>query len=146
MISRRPATPLDRPFACATHHAAYREVVERQFGPWQELQQDRFFAQSWDGVPHDILAADGVPVGYCAIEERAHDIHLRELVIAPEAQGRGIGTEVLRQLQESSRQTGKPIVLGTFTENRALALYTRLGFLPIGRTETHILMEWRARG
>lgn len=38
----RPAVPADTHFARRVHHAAYREVVERQFGSCNEEQQDRF--------------------------------------------------------------------------------------------------------
>jgi ribosomal protein S18 acetylase RimI-like enzyme len=143
-ISRRPATPADEEYARATHHAAYRDVVERQFGHWNEEQQDSFFEAGWATAQHDIVLLDGERVGYCAIEERPDDIHVFELVIAPAAQDRGIATRLLLDVQETARRLGRPVRLGTFHANRALALYSRLGFVPIGRTPTHVLMEWRA--
>jgi hypothetical protein len=38
-----------------------------------------------------------------------------------------------------------PVRLGTFRVNRAVNLYRRLGFREVGKTDTHILMEWRSR-
>ena len=143
-LSLRPAEPADREFARTAHHSAYRDVVEHQFGTWDEQQQDAFFDQDWDSANFDMITADGATIGYCAIEERADDIHLRELVIDPSAQGRGIASILLERLQDRARRLHKPIRLGTFPKNRALGLYSRLGFVPIGSTETHVLMEWRA--
>jgi ribosomal protein S18 acetylase RimI-like enzyme len=142
-VTLRPATAADTDFARAVHHAAYGEVVVRQFGAWDERQQDDFFAAAWNAGGHEIILVAGTPVGYCAIEDREQDIHLRELVIAPASQGQGIATRLLRQLQDKALRALKPIRLGTFTQNRALVLYKRLGFNAIGGTSTHVLLEWR---
>jgi ribosomal protein S18 acetylase RimI-like enzyme len=144
-IARRPATADDRAFARRTHHVAYRDVVERQFGKWDEEQQDGFFAADWNPSTHEIILADDRPVGYCVIEHRADDVHVRELVLDVSAQGRGIGSGIIRQLQQAASREAKPIRLGTLAENRALALYARLGFEPIGRTDTHVLLQWTPR-
>ncbi len=59
------------------------------------------------------------------------------IVIAPAFQNRGIGT----QLMHDVIARGKPVQLGVLFENhRARALYERLGFLEIGRTDTHYQM------
>jgi ribosomal protein S18 acetylase RimI-like enzyme len=142
-VSRRPATPADTSFARRAHHAAVRDIVERQFGPWNEEQQNDFFVTDWNVDTAEIILADGINVGYCIVEDRPSDIHLRELVLDPAHQGCGIGTHFIRQLQDSATQQAKPIRLGTLHENRAVALYRRLGFEPIGRTSTHVLLEWR---
>ncbi len=140
-ITRRPATDEDIEFARATHHAAYRELVERQFGYWDEAEQDAFFADDWHG-DRDLIVADGVACGYVCIEDRADDVHVRELVVAPEFQGRGIGSSVLRDAMDRAAARGVPVRLGTARQNRALALYRRLGFRETGETDTHVLLTW----
>ena len=40
LLERRPATSSDTEFARISHHAAYRDVVRRQFGAWDEALQD----------------------------------------------------------------------------------------------------------
>jgi ribosomal protein S18 acetylase RimI-like enzyme len=131
-IEIRAATAADTDFAREAHHAAYRDVVERQFGRWDEERQDSFFADSWDANPHDLILVDGIPCGYWSVEHRTADIHLRELVIHPAAQGHGLGTEVLRRLQRQAADRDIPIRLGTHHENRARRLYVRLGFRYLG--------------
>ncbi|MCH8057202.1 MAG: hypothetical protein IIB78_04955, partial [Proteobacteria bacterium] len=50
----RRARESDREFARQTHHAAYREVVERQFGPWDEVLQNSFFEADWNPATNEI--------------------------------------------------------------------------------------------
>jgi ribosomal protein S18 acetylase RimI-like enzyme len=118
--------------------------VELQFGPWDDEAQDSFFAAAWIVTAYEIVVCDGVPCGYLAVEERPDDVHVRELVLSPEFQSRGIGSTVLRQIMDHARSRGVTVHLGTQLMNRAANLYLRLGFREIGRTDTHILFEWQA--
>ena len=88
-ITKRPAVEDDTDFARSVHHQAYRDVVVRQFGTWNEKSQDEFFRDDWDPVAFEIILCDDVPCGYVCIEDRDGDIHVRELVIAPKSQGKG---------------------------------------------------------
>jgi ribosomal protein S18 acetylase RimI-like enzyme len=145
-LTTRPAHESDTGFAREAHHRAYREVVERQFGPWVEQEQDRYFEGDWTTATFEIVLCDGLACGYVCIEDRDDDIHVRELVLLPEYQGRGIGSSILRGVMERARARRVPVRLGTQHKNRALELYLRLGFEEIGRTETHVLLEWSSAG
>ena len=142
-VTVRSATAADTEFARQVHHQAYREVVERQFGPWREAEQDQFFEADWRDARFEIILADGEPCGYVAIQHREDDLHVRELVILPACQGKGIGSRILQDVIAQARQRRVPVRLGTFHQNRAVALYRRLGFEEVGRTATHVLLEWR---
>lgn len=141
-LTKRSALESDTGFARELHHRAYREVVERQFGPWMEERQDRYFESDWAAATFEIVLCDGIPCGYVCIEDRTDDIHVREIVLAPEYQGRGIGSSILREVLERARTRRVPVRLGTFHKSRALGLYRKLAFQEIGRTETHVLLEW----
>lgn len=142
-VSTRPPTEHDTAFAREAHHGAYREVVVRQFGGWDDALQDQFFDRSWASTAHVIILADGQRCGYAAVETRDDAMHVHELVIHPQFQNRGLGTAFLRGICEAAAAHGGAVRLGTFHENRALALYKRLGFREFGRTETHVLLEWQ---
>lgn len=142
-LTRRPARASDTNFARDVHHQAYRDVVERQFGRWNEAAQDRLFAADWEPAAFEIVEWEGTACGYLRVEDRADDIHVREIVLRPDFQGRGIGSALLREAIERARARGVPVRLGTFHQNRALALYRRLGFRETGRTANHVLLEWR---
>jgi ribosomal protein S18 acetylase RimI-like enzyme len=116
-------------------------VVERQFGSWDESQQDSFFDRDWAGGDFEVIEYDGAPCGYVCIESRPDDVHVREINIDPLFQRRGIGTAVLVSVIAVARERGVPVVLGTLHENRAARLYRRLGFTQTGRTDTHTLFR-----
>ena len=141
-LSRRVARPADYEFARKAHHAAYRDVAERQFGPWDEVRQDQFFARDWQGATFEVLEWDGVPCGYTAIEERENDVHVRELVIHPDFQRLGIGSTVLREAMRTAEDRSVPVHLGTFVLNHARRLYERMGFVEVGRDKTHVTLRW----
>jgi ribosomal protein S18 acetylase RimI-like enzyme len=141
-MTNRPALPSDTEFARQTHHAAYRDVVVRQFGNWDQALQDGFFDKDWAGAQFQILQCDGVACGYTSIEEHADCIHVCELVLLPEFQRRGIGACVLRETMERVRARHVPVKLGVLHRNLAINLYRRLGFQECGSTDTHTLMEW----
>ena len=141
-LTTRLATDSDTAFARETHHGAYRDVVIAQYGAWDDADQDCYFENNWREAKFDIILCDDTPCGYAAVEYRADDVHVRELVIHPKWQGRGIGTTFLKGVMESAARKGLPVRLGTQHRNRALKLYQRLGFREIGRTETHVLLEW----
>ncbi len=142
-VSKRPATEADHDFVRAVHHRAYRNVVQRVYGRWDELEQDRLFDANWDAAAHEIVLCDAVACGYCGIEYRNDAIFVHQLVIDPDFQGRGIGTQVMESVIKDAESQGVPVHLQTHLVNRAADLYRRLGFSERTRTETHILMEWR---
>ena len=116
-------------------------MVERQFGTWDQAEQDRFFESDWSGGEFEILEWDGERCGYVCIEESATDVHIREIVVAPAYQNSGVGTTVVTDAIERARRRGVPVVLGTLHENRAAVLYRRLGFTETGATNTHTLFR-----
>jgi|GEM_PF-137648 len=144
-VSRRAATIADTDFARSVHHRAYRDVIERQYGPWDESNQDKLFAAAWSAADHEIILYDDVRCGYTSIENRDDCFYLHELVVDPDFQGRGIGTHILRDVIEQAILKGFPVRLRTHIINRAVNLYRRMGFEETARTSSHVLMEWNQK-
>ena len=142
LVSRRPATSQDTEYARTVHHRAYRDVCIRQFGHWDEGAQDGFFENVWSSMTHEILMRSGVKCGYICVEHRVDDVYVHELVLDPDFQSQGIGSDILRGVIEHARSRRIPVRLATLRMNRATDLYRRLGFRDVGLTETHIQMEW----
>ena len=143
-VSKRQATEADREFVQTVHQRAYRDVVERQYGRWDETVQEKYFESAWTAAAHEIVLCDNLPCGYCSIAFLAGEIFVQELVIDPDFQGRGIGTRIMAEVISEASARGMPVRLQTHIVNRAAELYRRLGFRESGRTGTHILMEWSA--
>lgn len=141
IITLRKATVEDTEFARKVHHDAYRDVIVRQFGKWEDAPQDGYFEESWKPETHGIIQNDGESCGYCSIEERPDHIVVHELVLSPDFQGQGIGSQVLKGIIEDAKLKGLPIKLQVLRENHAYNLYRKFGFKDTGSTDTHFLMR-----
>jgi GNAT superfamily N-acetyltransferase len=141
-ISLRLATSADTEFARVVHHSAYREVVTKQFGTWEERLQDGFFEKGWRPGESQVIQVDGQDIG-CLLQEIHDDyIQLVEVQILPHFQGRGIGSQIIERLIGDAAQRGIPLRLQVLKANRGQELYLRMGFVKTGETATHALMEY----
>jgi ribosomal protein S18 acetylase RimI-like enzyme len=140
-IDRRPASSADQDFARRVHHFAYQDVVEAQFGRWDEDEQTAYFDSTWPRHDHEIIEFDGAPCGYVAIEVDDDAVHVHELVVHPEYQNHGIGTTVLSDAIACARERDTVVELRVLHRNRAVELYLRLGFEEYGTTDTHRLLR-----
>lgn len=61
------------------------------------------------------------------------------ICIIPEYQGKGIGTQILKDKLEEN--TDRNIEIQYFKQNPVGRLYERLGFIPSGETEFHYQMK-----
>jgi ribosomal protein S18 acetylase RimI-like enzyme len=140
----RQCTDSDRDWAYALKREAYLEVVERQFGPWDEEKQRRMFSERWNPAISRIILVDDAAVGLVATEERPDELWIDEIQLTADWQGKGFGTAVLLDLLSRAKEARKPVRLRVLLENpRARRLYERLGFCVTGQTATHHLMEHR---
>jgi ribosomal protein S18 acetylase RimI-like enzyme len=81
-------------------------------------------------------------VGRLLIDRSAKTFRVIDLAILPQWQGRGIGTGILKDLAQESRHRGVTLNLRVTKENRALGLYSRLGFEIEGGDEISHEMSW----
>lgn len=119
----------------------YRDVVERQFGAWDVEAQRPFFEQKWATLTYQKVLIDGLFAGALAIVRETDQVTLSEILIAPEFQGRGIGTEIVLGVLKSAAEGQLPVKLQVLHQNWAMTLYKRLGFVETGKSDTHVFME-----
>ena len=140
-ISLRPATERDYDFVWWLHGATMRTYVEAIWG-WDEAVQRRLFQERFDPPRIEIIECDGEAAGYISVERSEESIFLSSIEIAPDFQGQGIGTDLIRGLQDEAERRGVPLKLRVLQGNPARRLYKRLGFEATEETETHIKMSW----
>jgi GNAT superfamily N-acetyltransferase len=83
--------------------------------------------------PRQVLVAQMAEeiIGVSAAAFREHHAHIQYLFVAPNAQTRGVGSELLRRLYDAASTAGCSIVtLQTSDDPRALIRYLRLGLFP----------------
>lgn len=109
------------------------------------------FEAQQSGYLHDypravrrLIYRDGVAVGWVIVESGEAALLGIDLALLSEERNRGVGTRVIRELQNEAAASNRPFrIMVQRVNQRALALYTRLGFRIIGGDEIHTLLEWR---
>jgi GNAT superfamily N-acetyltransferase len=141
LISRRPATEKDKEFVYGTMKQAYRELVQRVFGDWDEASIRAGFEDDWARGGFEIVSRGDDPVGALWTTDEGDFLRLREIFLLPRYQGGGIGAMLIREEIRRARSAGKPLRLRVVKGNRAIGLYRRLGFVPCGGEGERLWME-----
>jgi GNAT superfamily N-acetyltransferase len=139
----RPALPGDYSWAFELVRAALGEYVTRTWG-WDETLQQQLFAEEFERQPGQIIQVHDQDVGVLVVEERSDELYLRRLLLLPEHQNHGLGTDIVRGLLKRAADTGRPLSLHVLKANtRAAALYEREGLRVVRADQIRALMRTR---
>jgi ribosomal protein S18 acetylase RimI-like enzyme len=150
-ISLRPATGDDGEFLLAVFQSSrgddLRELgwEEDRIGEFLRMQfeaQKRLDQSEYQQADDQIVLRAGQLAGRLTMERRDHEVRCVDLALLPEHRNSGIGTFLIRQLQNEARLGNKPLRLGVIRYSRAVSLFERLGFVRTSETGTHFQMEW----
>ena len=140
-ITLSKATATDSEFAYQTKRAAFKAYVE-QMRNWDDEEQRTAHERRFASQDFRIIEVAGKDVGILATQVLADHLHVYQLMILPEHQGRGIGHTCMETVTEEAKQLHIPVELQALTVNpRAIDFYLRLGFEEIDRSKTHINMR-----
>jgi ribosomal protein S18 acetylase RimI-like enzyme len=142
-ITLRPATEADFEYLFDLNMATIRVYAEQVYGPHDEAAHRRIFHERFPPGAIQIVVVDGQDAGMLQLEPDGDSVQLANIRVAPEYQGRGIGTRLIQGVLKNAYGRGQSVTLRVFKVNPARFLYERLGFVVVGATETHILMEAR---
>ena len=131
----------DFEFLKYVHHTTLKEHVAKIWG-WNEDQQNQFFKDAFNTRHFQLIAIGETSVGYLEINETQDTLNISNILILPEFQGKGVGSQIIKSIISNAKHTNKRVALGVFKVNtRARKLYEKLGFHIHGETPTHYLME-----
>ncbi|MEC1179522.1 GNAT family N-acetyltransferase [Metasolibacillus meyeri] len=144
----------DIPFLFTIYASTRKQEVDK-WG-WTEEQQNTFLTMQWQAQQASysqqfpqasqwLILFENNAIGRCIIEDLQQYLHLIDLSILPNYQGKGIGTTVLKRLQQMVTQDEKPLCLKVLRTNPAKQLYERLGFKQIGVDELYVEMQWNEK-
>ena len=110
--------------------------------------QRRGYRDQYPGLDEQLILCGDTPIGWVIVDRSgSRELHGLDIALLAEARQQGVGTRVMRLLQEEAAAGNKPMVIVVERRNsRALAFHGRLGFTAIGDTEVHCVMEWRQDG
>ena len=152
-IRLRAATPADEAFLLELYESSRGDDLrglgwdEKRISEFLEMQheaQQRFFDSEYKGANDQIILREDTPLGRLMVDRREHEIRCIDVALLPEYRNAGIGTLLLRQLQEEANRGRKPLRVQIIRFNRAVNLLERLGFARTSETGTHFQMEWMA--
>jgi ribosomal protein S18 acetylase RimI-like enzyme len=137
----RPAVEADRDFLYELHCTTMREVIEKTWG-WDDAWQQADFSRKLSACDVSIIEADGQPAGCLWLDSKPESLHIVELQILPELQGKGLGTATVMTVINDGASRGVPVTLSVVPANpRAKQLYERLGFEVTGVDDPFIHMR-----
>jgi len=122
---------------------------------WSDEQKDAFVAMQYEAQDHhyraqypdaayDVVIVDGSPAGRISVDRGVDAIALLDICFMPPYRGQGLGTALLRRLQDEAAESGRSLRLHVELGNPAARLYERLGFVVTGEHGLYQEMEWHA--
>ena len=123
--------------------------------PWDEAQKQAFLQMQFSAqqkhyrayfphATHEMILAEGQPVGRLYIDRRETEIRILDVTLLPQARGHGIGTQILPDIMKEADHRNQSCSIYVESFNRSLGLFQRLGFVKIEESGALWLMEWRA--
>ncbi len=151
-IRRRPAQPEDEPFIFEVY-SSFR-AGELELLPWSEEEKQAFLEMQFKARQahyhqfppevQEIVLYNETPIGQIIVIPTEKEIRLADLILLPAYRNRGIGSALVKALQDRARREGKPITLHVYVTNPGAYRHcTRLGFKHIKDVGPQHFMEWR---
>lgn len=152
-ITLRPSGPADADFEFALFRSGHGPAsLEATLGPeaasaliaMQFRARDATWSAHGAAVERSIICVGADDVGSLALAETAGELRLLDVVVSDGNRGGGVGSAVVKLLQERARSRCLPLRLHVLHSNApARRFYVRAGFAETGRDATHAELEWR---
>lgn len=121
----------------------WNEKQKKQFLQIQYRSQQLSYKHKYPHLETKIIVAEKEKVGRLVLADLRNKLVIVDLTILPQFQGKGMGTKVLLECQESARKHDKTVQLSVFRSNeRAKSLYEQMGFKQVECNDLYIFMEW----
>ena len=128
----------DGPFIRDLTRANFFEVVSRTEG-WNE---ERHQQQPSPPESYQVVYRQGERIGFLSVRDDAGSLYVVTIQLSPEARGGGVGTILMRYVEDCARTRACASVrLRVFKDNRAKALYDRLGYVVVESDKFSHVME-----
>jgi ribosomal protein S18 acetylase RimI-like enzyme len=129
----RPATLKDSAFIYDLRVNTMSEFVARVPG-WTKEYQEAYYTD-FDLSQHQIILVDGEAVGALCISQRASEDYLANIHLLPRAQGRGLGTAIVREAISQAHARGVPLTAQVLKGNAtSIRMFERAGLTICGQT------------
>ena len=154
-IALRPITPEDDSFLAGVYASTRRDELaptgwsdeeKAVFCRRQFDAQSAHYRENYPGAVLQVIERGGVSIGRLYVAHWEREIRIMDIALLPEHRGTGIGTNLLRELQNEARSAGKSLTIHVERFNPAMRLYQRLGFKVVEEQQVYLLMKWNCSG
>ncbi|MNI20212.1 ribosomal-protein-alanine N-acetyltransferase [compost metagenome] len=121
------------------------EQTIHHFLTLQWTAQQQSYALQYPDMVQSIICLDDLRIGRIIISSNKDALTLVDLALLPQYQNQQYGTKIVHQLQQEAIEGNKKLYLSVQKMNRAISLYSRLGFKLIGGNELYDFMEWTSQ-
>lgn len=151
-LALRPITTDDRVFLEEVYASTRADELaltdwsaekRAEFCRMQFAAQHEYYQSYYAGATFDVIVHNGAPAGRLYVARWKSEIRIIDIALLPKHRRAGIGSHLLRQLQEEARAAGKSLSIHVEKFNPAKSLYQRLGFAEVEDKGVYLLMEWR---
>jgi len=139
-ITRRPASKQDLEMIYRILRASLGPYIEQTWGKLDDLAQRKRFDEVTRVEDHSIVELQRRPIGCLCFGQSDVEFRLIRLLIRPEFQRLGLGTQILKEVLALADDRRLPVRLRVLRVNPARRLYERHGFLVVSEDETHYTM------
>ena len=140
MITLRPVRPEDVHWLVDLRVATMDGYLRASGENLTRADQEARVAYAFDDIR--VVEDEAEAVGMIKVTRSPDVWKLVQIQMVPDRQGRGIGTQLIRALQEEAQALGRAIELSVLNVNPALRLYERLGFTVVERKQRSTTMRW----
>jgi ribosomal protein S18 acetylase RimI-like enzyme len=147
----RPERADDHEFLSALYASTREEELKAV--PWSDLQkhdflrmqfelQSRHYHEHYSDAAYQIVLLGEKRIGRLYVHRGKDHILLIDIALLPEHRGTGIGGGLMRNVLAEAAVDRKRVRIHVERGNRALGLYTRLGFELLDDEGVYYLLEW----
>ena len=138
----RQATNLDEEWLYDLYCTTMRTHIEKTWG-WDPVFQKNGFKTNLFPIKFNIIVVGQSDVGAYLVNEEPDHYWLEMMLIAPDWQRKGLGSKIIRDLQETAVQNDRPIKLSVIKVNPVSEFYSRLGFETYDEDESFFKLVWK---
>jgi len=124
----------------------WNEPQKQTFLEMQFRAQSRYYESEYPGAEFQIILSDGQPAGRLYVHRRQDEIRIMDIALLPVFRGRGMGTQLLKEILTEGARTNRRVTVHVEFFNRARRLYERLGFRHLGGNGVYVLLERKPAG
>jgi len=128
-----PADESHNEFLFQARKETFAWLVSKVWGKWEESVQRKISADEYKGRQPILILYNNQIVGSYTCTKSTDHYDFGNFFILPKYQNRGIGSFVLKKVLGETDKTDLPVKLVYWDFNPSGRLYTRMGFIPIGR-------------